>query len=224
MSNKYYWHSRISEKKFRQVVRCFAQDVNAAETARRTNLTRKSINTIYLKMRRCIYDSCRRETALPLENFKSSGCYFAAASELPGYSHKPKGKASALVILLESGQIQTDIIYASSETVLQQLETKLHGFPDRTVIDFGFADFHLKKNESLYFGKQFSAGLARLKSIHRFLFFAEERLKKFKGITRDKFLLHLRESEWRFNNGAEDLYKEIDLYPKLLELFRNNPI
>ena len=41
---------------------------------------------------------------------------------------------------------------------------------------------------------------------------------KFRGIRKDKFYLHLKETEYRFNHRKEDLNR------LLLKEFRNNPI
>ena len=47
---------------------------------------------------------------------------------------------------------------------------------------------------------------------------AKTRLSKFRGIRKDKFYLHLKETEYRFNHRKEDLYH------LLLEEFRKNPL
>jgi transposase len=48
--------------------------------------------------------------------------------------------------------------------------------------------------------------------------FAKHRLNKFKGIKKDKFILFLKETEFRFNNRERDIYKI------LLKWLRSNPI
>ena len=49
--NWYYRCSRISEKKFRQLLRCFAMDLTATVTATLVGISVRSINSIYLKPR-----------------------------------------------------------------------------------------------------------------------------------------------------------------------------
>lgn len=44
MKNKYYNRSRISEAKFRDVVKYFSLDIDATKTAKVTNLNRNTIN------------------------------------------------------------------------------------------------------------------------------------------------------------------------------------
>lgn len=51
VKNRYYRRSRISEAKFRQLVRWFALDFTATSTAELIGLSVRSVNTIYLKIR-----------------------------------------------------------------------------------------------------------------------------------------------------------------------------
>lgn len=48
--------------------------------------------------------------------------------------------------------------------------------------------------------------------------FAKRRLSKFNGLTDDKFILHLKETEFRFNHRNDNLYK------LLLNMLRDNPL
>lgn len=49
--NPYYRRSRISEKKFREIIKYLALDLTANRTAQLTGLTHKTVNQIYLKVR-----------------------------------------------------------------------------------------------------------------------------------------------------------------------------
>jgi len=50
--NRYYSRSRINEVKFRQIIRFFAIDFTASDTAKLTNISIRSINTFYIKLRK----------------------------------------------------------------------------------------------------------------------------------------------------------------------------
>ena len=50
--NRYYKSAKISEAKFRYLLRLFALDLTASDTARLTGLSIRSVNTIYLRLRR----------------------------------------------------------------------------------------------------------------------------------------------------------------------------
>ena len=65
--NCYYRRSRISEGKFREIIKYFAIDLTANRTAQLTGLTHKSVNQIYLKIRHRLAQSCQRASSF-------SGC------------------------------------------------------------------------------------------------------------------------------------------------------
>lgn len=76
--NRYYRRSRISEKRFRQLARLFALDLSASDTARLTALTTKTVNSIYLKMRRRIAQACERESPFASGEVEVDESYFGA--------------------------------------------------------------------------------------------------------------------------------------------------
>jgi len=49
--NRYYKCSKISEVKFRYLLRLFALDLTASDTARLTGLSVRAVNEIYLRLR-----------------------------------------------------------------------------------------------------------------------------------------------------------------------------
>ena len=61
-------------------------------------------------------------------------------------------------------------------------------------------------------------GASHINGIESFWSFAKARLQPFKGVPKHTFLLHLEESELRFNHRYEDLYK------LLLKLLRQQPL
>ena len=62
MKNKYVLRSRISEAKFRHLVRCFALDLDARQASALTGLNRNKVNRYYLLIRQRIAELCERES------------------------------------------------------------------------------------------------------------------------------------------------------------------
>lgn len=52
---------------------------------------------------------------------------------------------------------------------------------------------------------EFARGKSHVNGIESFWSFAKRRLAKFNGLTDDKFFLHLKECEFRFNHRHENL-------------------
>ena len=65
---------------------------------------------------------------------------------------------------------------------------------------------------------EFAGGKCHVNGIESFWSYCKRRLAKFNGLTDGKFILHLKESEFRFNNRKQDLYKI------LLEIIKENPL
>ena len=55
MKNKYIIRSRISEKKFREILKYFAEDIEATKIANLTGISRISINKILKSIRVLMY-------------------------------------------------------------------------------------------------------------------------------------------------------------------------
>ena len=58
MKNKYIIRSRISQKKFREILKYFAQDIEATKIANLTGISRISINKILKNIRILMSQEC----------------------------------------------------------------------------------------------------------------------------------------------------------------------
>jgi len=61
MKNKYARRSRISEAKTREIVRYFAADLTALQTAQLSGLNRNTINRFYRALRERILRACEAQ-------------------------------------------------------------------------------------------------------------------------------------------------------------------
>jgi transposase-like protein len=64
----------------------------------------------------------------------------------------------------------------------------------------------------------FANGRAHVNGIENFWGVAKSRMVKMRGIQSEKFNLHLKETEWRFNHRNENIYK------MLLNRLRKSPL
>ena len=64
MKNKYAERSRISEAKIREVVRYFAADLTALQTAQLSHLNRNTVNRIYRGLRERVFQACEAKRPL----------------------------------------------------------------------------------------------------------------------------------------------------------------
>lgn len=116
--NRYYRRSKISEAKFRQLVRCFALDFTATSTAELTGISVRSVNSIYLKIRRCIAASCELES--PLQGaVEVDESYFGAHRVRGKRGRGAYGKTIVFGLLKRQGKVYTEIVADCSKATLQ---------------------------------------------------------------------------------------------------------
>ena len=76
--NRYYRRSKISKRKMRQVVRHFALDLTASHAAPLTGLSRRSMTSIFLRIRERIAEECERASPFSSCEVEVDESYFGA--------------------------------------------------------------------------------------------------------------------------------------------------
>jgi restriction system protein len=69
--NRYFRFSKLSEAKFRQLLRCFALDLTATQTSVLTGISVRSVNAIFLRIRRKVVEECERKS--PFQGVQCEG-------------------------------------------------------------------------------------------------------------------------------------------------------
>ena len=75
--NKYSKGTHISERKFRQLIKCFSLDLNAYKTSKITNISHTTCKKIFQKLRIYIYNNLLENTMDDGE-FELDESYFGA--------------------------------------------------------------------------------------------------------------------------------------------------
>ena len=223
VKNRYYKRSRIAEKKFRQLIRYFTMDLTATNTAELTGISVRSVNSIYLKLRRRLAESC--ELASPLQGaVEVDESYFGAHRVRGKRGRGAYGKTIVFGVLKREGKVYTEIVPDCSKQTLQgiirghvEVSTVIHSDGWRGydgLVDIGF-DKHFRVNHG---NNEFANGERHINGIESFWSYAKRRLSKFNGVAKHTFYLHLKETEFRFNHRRGNLYLDI------LKLLRNKPL
>jgi transposase-like protein len=221
--NKYYKAAKIPEAKFRYVIRCFDEDLTASSTARMTGLSVRSVNDIFIKIRKRLADLCEKQ-ALESGVFEADESYFGPRGVKGKKGRGASGKTAVFGILKRGGYVWTQIVPNAKKRTLQRLirgkvslDSVIHtdgwvGYDG--LVDVGY-EKHLRVRHT---DGQFALGDNHINGIESFWGFAKHRLTKFKGIPSHTFYLHLKESEFRFNHRNQNMYK------LLLRIFREEPL
>ena len=221
--NKYFRRSKISEAKFRQLLRLFAMDLTATDTAQLCNLSVRSVNAIYQRIRVRLAQECAAQS--PFSGTLEADESYFGPKRVRGKRGRGAGGKTIVFGLLKRGDcVYTEIVPNAARATLQaiirgkaDLSSIIHtdgwsGYDG--LVDLGLAK-HFRVNHS---NNEFARGSRHVNGIESFWSYAKHRLAQFHGIRRDKFELHLKETEFRFN------HRKLDLYKTLLKLFRDEPL
>ena len=221
--NRYYRRSKISEAKFRQLLRLFALDLTASDAAQLCGLSVRSINDIYQRIRLRLAQHCATRSPFAGE-LEADESYFGPRRVRGKRGRGAGGKTIVFGLLKRDDCVYTEIVPNASKATLQAI---IRGKVDPNRIIHtdgwrgydGLVDIGLAKHFRVNHGNnEFVRGANHVNGIESFWSFAKHRLAQFHGIRKDKFALHLKETEFRFNHRHQDLYKA------LLQLLRQNPL
>ena len=110
MSNKYYFHGRISEEKFRTVLRLFCLDIEAKKSAAFTGLNRGTVNAIFNKLRERIAELCEAESPFENGEIELDESYFGARRVRGIRGRGAKGKIPVFGMLKRGDKVYTQIV------------------------------------------------------------------------------------------------------------------
>lgn len=204
MKNKFLKGAHASEKKVREIIRLFSDDLTATEIAGITGLSRITINA-YLKL-------FRNKIAMHLDskiNFRPSiaeiknGRYYGIILE--------EEKILTYPLTAEEKSLLSDWMKWDSTGFKQKLSQlnipECHALIDLKSSKLYHLNFPLNGN-----GNGHSTGKNHLEE---FWFNFRSRMKKFRGLNSTTIHLHIKESEFRYNHRNSDL---MNILPELLSI------
>ena len=199
--NKYINRSRISEAKFRDIVRYFSLDLDAHKIAILTNLNRNTINRYVTLIRQRIAEFCESKTPFKGE-IEVDESYFGAKRIRGKRGRGAAGKTPVFGILQRQGKVYTEIVPDCAKATLQAIirgkvapDSIIHS--DKWRGYDGLVDLGYKKHYRVHHGmNEFARGKKHINGIESFWSYAKNRLIKFHGISSQTFYLHLKESDY----------------------------
>ena len=222
MKNKYCNRSRISEAKFREIIKYFSLDLEAKKISILTGVSEQTLTKYFYKIREKIAEFCADEA-------KFSGVveidesYFGP-KRVRGKRGRGSGKKVIVFGLLKrNGKVYTQIVKNVSRAELMPI-IKGKVLEGSTVNSDGWRSYDSLilngyKHHRVYHSKnEFARGKSHINGIENFWGVAKVRLSKFRGIHKSRFYLHLKECEFRFN------YRNQNIYAIILKMLRKSPL
>jgi len=221
--NKYYRAAKISEAKFRQILRCFSEDLSASSTARLSGINVRSVNPIFVRIRRRLAALCEAQSPLS-GTVEVDESYFGPQRVRGKRGRGAGGKTVVFGVLKRGEQVYTQIVPDCSKSSLQKvirgrvsLDSVIHsdgwvGYDG--LVDVGYSKHFRVRHQDDEFANEGN----HINGIESFWSWAKHRLAKFHGIPNETFYFHLKETEFRFNHKDQNLYKI------LLRILREDPL
>jgi transposase len=198
-------------------------DLEATKIAELTGISRNSINKILNVLRRRLAEICEEESPFKGE-IEVDESYFGAKRVRGKRGRGAGGKTIVFGVLKRHEKVYTEIVPDCSRKTLQaiiqgkiDIDSTIHS--DNFKAYNGLVDLGYKKHYRVNHGKdEFANTKSHINGIENFWGIAKMRLSKFRGLNKNTFYLHLKETEFRFNHRNQNLYKLI------LKMLLNEPL
>jgi len=222
LKNKYLYRSRVTQWKFRQILGLFCEDLDATKIASLTKVQRKTVNRFVNKIRLRIFDLCQTEEKMSGE-IEVDESYFGARRVRGKRGRGARGKIPVIGLLKRQGKVFTQIIpNCERKQLLPVIKGQI--LTNSTVYTDGWNSYDslvlngYKHHRIYHSHNEFARGKNHVNGIESFWSYTKRRLTKFNGVKKENFVLHLKESEYRWN------HKKQNLYQILLKNFREKPL
>lgn len=223
--NPYRKNSHLEIKKTRELLKYFCEDLSASSTSRLTWINRNTVNQWYNYIREVILlESLKTDQEIWNWIIEIDESYFWPKRIRGKRGRWAGNKVKVLWLLKRKGKVYVQIVPdCSAKSLLPIIRGKVD--PHESIVNtdwrrsyHGLIDLWYEKHYRVHHWKnEFARWKKHINWIESFRSFTKRRLIKFNGVSKQKFALHLKECERRFNCR---LWKE-KMYTKLLKLLRN---
>ena len=198
-------------------------DFTASQTAELTGISRRSVNAIYALLRLKVQQWVHKQA--PFNGIvEVDESYFGLRRVPVKRGRGASGKTIVFEIFKRNGKVYTEMVPDARKKTLQDiirgkvaLESLIHSDGWRGyngLVDVGY-DTHYRVHHG---SDEFARGSTHINGIESFWSYAKRRLARFNGFRHTHFILHLKETEFRFN------YRNNDLYSVMLKPLRADPL
>lgn len=193
MKNKLLKGGHLSEKKCREILQLFSEDLTATQIADIIGVSRVTVNNYFKLLRTIVASYCEALHAAAQPDAVLTNIYQPDAAVAP---------AAYVTISVYKGQVYTGWLKSVPETSIREAvhsaaETHPLLADAYAVIDCAnWKMYSIRKNDT--------EGTAKA-AITDFWNYTKTRLQKFRGLNKNMLYLHIKECEFRYNGREGDL-------------------
>jgi transposase len=217
--NPYKKKSHLWIAKTRKIIRMFAEDITATSTSKLLWIERKTINRRYEYMRKVIHHyAMKQDQEIRKWIIEVDESYFWPKRIRGKRWRWASNKIKVLWLLKREWKVFVQIVPdCSAKSLLPIIRGKVDTQDSVINTDWwhsydGLIDLWYEKHyRVIHSENEFARGKKHVNGIESFWSYCKRRLSKFNGIKSDKFMLHLKETEFRFNCRLqkENIYKQL---------------
>jgi len=201
---------RLSKYRVKKILECFCVDITATKTAILLGYNRKTIDRYFNLFREHILEYEHQAITPFIGEIELDESYFGARRVRGKRGRGAAGKTPVFGVLKRNEQVFLTVVKSCSKAelmpiikgqVLEKATIYTDGWKayDGLILN-GYDHYRVFHSEN-----EFARGKCHVNGIESFWSFAKRRLSKFNGTCSDKFILHLKECEFRFNNRGSNL-------------------
>ncbi len=205
MRNRYIGHARISEPKFKELLKLFCADVPGLTASKLAVVNRKTSQRIYERVRKRVVKMALEEAKPFTGEVEVDESYFGPRRVRGRRGRGAGGKTPVIGLLKGGGKVFTGVVKNCSRAELEpiikgQVLSKATVYTDGWLGSDGLLLSGYKHRRIHHHENEFARGKNHVNGIESFWSYAKFRFIKLRGVRREFFFLHLKESEWRWNH------------------------
>lgn len=224
MKNKYLKGAHLSERKVRELLKLFCEDLTATQIANISGISRITVNAYFKLIRTHIARFCEEKN--PLRYHNGNIAFLPMENGVCHDTDKngQAGKKSFYGIFKKEERIFTDKMPCIETSWLYDwIKGRVEADPDllekhHLHIYNGIADFNNVRLLRLHNGVNGTKGRSHIDEIDLFWGMLKARLVKFRGLNGSTLYLHVKETEFRYN------FRDADLFELLLDILHKQPL
>lgn len=199
-----YKYSKISKYKIKKILKLFCEDLPATKSAILLGLNRKTVNRYYTIFRKAILKHSQLPQGRLDGEIEVDESYFGAQRVRGKRGRGAAGKTPVFGILKRDGKVHVSVVKNCSREELMPI-IKGQVLEGSTIYTDGWRAYDglilngYDHYRIFHSDNEFARGKNHVNGIESFWSFAKRRLAKFNGIASHVFVLHLKETEFRFN-------------------------
>ena len=201
---------RLSKYRVKKILRHFCVDIPASKTASLLGYNRHTVERYYTLFREGILEYQHREMKPFSGEIELDESYFGARRVRGKRGRGAAGKTPVFGVLKRDGKVFVTVVRGCSKKELMPI-IKGQILESATVYTDGWRAYDglilngYDPYRVFHDKDEFARGKCHVNGIESFRSYAKRRLAKFNGIASARFVLYLKECEFRFNNPPRGL-------------------